>query len=317
MARWLVEPNAIGGWDIRLEGIGKYAGRTSTRADAEEAAQRFASQAGGDIVVLDGRGGVLDSYPVAPPATTGPSQTQAKVTPLAPATPASVPPPAPAPQEKGAMRFFFDSSQRPTRSEFRVKETPSYIELETRIADPEMPGASYFYVIPQSATSVLVAACWGRDPDAFARLFSDPKFGKDWFRVFREAYPVLGTLFQNGVDERYSEGALIRFNDPYDGEPKWSVVTIVGNIVVGGETDDPDEADAYGLVGSQRFLTHSRMTSAYELVGAKSFIAAQEYATNKISGAAKARLVAKGAWHGYLEGLDAGMKWMGRLSALG
>jgi hypothetical protein len=260
--------------------------------------------------------GLLES--AAPPAPQAPApQAPAPPAPLAPAPPASVPPPAPAPQKKEAMRFFFDPSQRPTRSEFLVNETPSYIELETRINDPEMPGASYFYVIPQSETSVLVAACWGREPDAMMTQFSNPKFGKDLFRAFCEAYPIMGTLFKNGMDERYSDGALIRFRDPNDGEPKWSVATVVGNIVVGSQTDNPDEADEYGFVGSQRFLTHSRMMSAYELVGTKSFFAAHEYATNKISGTAKAWLVAKGAWQGYLEGLDAGMKWTQRLSGLG
>ncbi len=27
------------------------------------------------------------------------------------------------------MRFFFDARQRPTRSEFNIRETPSYFEI--------------------------------------------------------------------------------------------------------------------------------------------------------------------------------------------
>ena len=211
------------------------------------------------------------------------------------------------------MRFFFDSSQRPTQSEFRINETPAYFELATLIADPDMPGASYFYVIPQSATSKLVAACWGREPDAMLKLFADPNFGADWFRVFCETFPIQGQLFQNGMDERYSDAALVRFDDPDTGEPIWSVVTIVGNIDPSAGPDDPSMADDYGLVGPQRFLAHSRMVAAYELVGTKSFLAAQEYANNEISAFNKTKMMAKGAWKGYLEGLDLGARWMMRL----
>jgi hypothetical protein len=98
MARWLVKPNVIGKWDIRLDGAGQYTDRKSTRAAAEEAARQLAGQAGGEIVVLDDHDRVLDSYTVPPPAATRPSQSSAKVTP--PATPASVSSPAPAPQQE-------------------------------------------------------------------------------------------------------------------------------------------------------------------------------------------------------------------------
>lgn len=215
--------------------------------------------------------------------------------------------------ESRSMHFFFDTSQRPTRSEFRVHETPSYFELETRLSNPDLTGVSYFYVIPQSVTSMLVAACWGRELDAVAKLFANPKFGNDLFKVYAETYPIQGQLFRNGFEARYSEGAFLSLTDPGDGEPKWCVVTVVGNIDPNAEPDDSDAADAYGLVGDRRFLADSRMTAAYELVGTKSFLAAQEYATRKISTVNKARLVAKGAWQGYVEGLDTGAKWIKRL----
>jgi hypothetical protein len=214
------------------------------------------------------------------------------------------------------VRFFFDPTQRPAQSEFRVRETPSYYELETLINDPEMPGASYFYVMPQSSTSMLVAACWGREPDAVVALFADPNFGDDWFKVFCETYPIQGQLFRNGNDERYSDGALVRFGDPDDGEPKWFVVTVVGNIDPLVEPDDPSAANDYGFVGHQRFLAHPRMAAAFELVGMKSFLAAQEYFTNEISSVNKAKIYAKGAWKGYLEGLEIGTRWMTRLGMM-
>jgi hypothetical protein len=211
------------------------------------------------------------------------------------------------------MRFFFDSTQRPVRSEFHLNETPAYFELETRISDPEMPGASYFYVIPHSQTSMLILANWGRDPDAMVAQFNDPKLGADWFKVFCETFPIQGRLFTNGIAERYSEAALLRIIDPDNGEPTWSVVTVVGNIDPRAEPDDPETADAYGLTGYQRFLMHSRMRAAYELVGTQSFLAAHEYVSNQISTVNKLKMMAKGGWYGYVEGLDTGAKWIARL----
>ncbi len=163
---------------------------------------------------------------------------------------------------------------------------------------------------------MLIVACWGREPDAVAALFADPRNGKDWLKVYCDTYPIQGQLFRNGFSEQYSDGALIRLSDPDDGEPKWSVVTIVGNIDPLAGPDDNLLADAYGLTGHQRFLTHSRIAAAIELVGTKSFLAANEHVTRNVSTANKARMVAKGAWQGYLDGLDAGTKWMTRLGGM-
>lgn len=48
MKHWLVEPNVVGGWDIRNVSDGKQIGRESTRELAEESAkQRGRGVAGG------------------------------------------------------------------------------------------------------------------------------------------------------------------------------------------------------------------------------------------------------------------------------
>lgn len=66
MVRWFVEPNVVGGWDIRSEGDLTHTVRTSTRADAEAAARRLAQQSGGQIVVVNTNYETLASYQVAP-----------------------------------------------------------------------------------------------------------------------------------------------------------------------------------------------------------------------------------------------------------
>jgi hypothetical protein len=213
------------------------------------------------------------------------------------------------------MRFFFDSSVRTAQSEFLVRETPAYWELITSLNEPDLKGASFFYVIPQSEYSVLTAACWGHDPDAMYQLFLDKNFGDDWLKVFCETYPIQGQLILNGIHERFSDGALVSLLDPDDGETKWFVVTVVGNIEVGSEPDDQTSADEYGLVGNQRFLMHSRLQEAIQLVGLKSFEAAIEYQANEISTVNKAKMYAKGAWKGYVGALDDGAKWMSLLSS--
>jgi hypothetical protein len=60
VSRWWVKPNAVGGWDVQLDGAPKHAARTSSRSEAERIAQQLAAQhGGGDILVIDFRGEIL------------------------------------------------------------------------------------------------------------------------------------------------------------------------------------------------------------------------------------------------------------------
>lgn len=77
VSRWWVKPNAVGGWDVQLDGAPKHAGRTSSRSEAERVAQQLAAQhGGGEIVVVDHGGRILAEMPVGvtterPPANKG------------------------------------------------------------------------------------------------------------------------------------------------------------------------------------------------------------------------------------------------------
>jgi hypothetical protein len=65
VSRWWVKPNAVGGWDVQLDGAPKHADRTSSRSEAERVAQQLAAQHGGEeIVVVDLRGKILAQIPV-------------------------------------------------------------------------------------------------------------------------------------------------------------------------------------------------------------------------------------------------------------
>jgi len=75
MARWLVTPNVIGGWDVLLEGGPGHTERVSSRRDAEDAARQLAASTGGEVVVLDAAGAVLSSFVVPAPTTETPEST--------------------------------------------------------------------------------------------------------------------------------------------------------------------------------------------------------------------------------------------------
>ncbi len=119
------------------------------------------------------------------------------------------------------MRFFLDStSGRDLQGdEVKFKATNCYLELEH-----EMEGVYLVhYVIPRNNTSVFLATCWDR---AFDELLSD----EDSLETAVETWPTLGQLLVNGIEDRYSEGALIKLEDFDTGEPKWFLASICGNI---------------------------------------------------------------------------------------
>ncbi|WP_222267272.1 hypothetical protein [Modestobacter marinus] len=59
MACWIVEPNALGGWDARAASAAGPAHRGSSRERAEDRARSLAAP-GDEVLVLDSRGRVLD-----------------------------------------------------------------------------------------------------------------------------------------------------------------------------------------------------------------------------------------------------------------
>ncbi|MGH9276798.1 MAG: DUF2188 domain-containing protein [Acidimicrobiales bacterium] len=83
---WVVEPNVVGGWDVRAADQQARTSRHPGRDDAVTAARAL----GGTVVVQGMRGEVLATYD-------DPQETEAEAAPVAPAAPAPTPPAPPRP----------------------------------------------------------------------------------------------------------------------------------------------------------------------------------------------------------------------------
>ena len=103
-----------------------------------------------------------------------------------------------------------------------INATNRYLEIAYPFDDED---SVHIYIIPRSSTQAFVAVCLDH---AFDSLFED--FDEDSMETVAETWPTLAALLVNGVKDRYSEAALIRLEDEDDGESKWFVATVVGNI---------------------------------------------------------------------------------------
>ncbi len=121
------------------------------------------------------------------------------------------------------MRTFIDSTpgSNLVGEEIKYGVTNSYIEVEFRIDDAFL----VLYYIPRSSSSIFVATCWDH---AFDGLLSN--IDEDDWETIAETWPTLAKLLLNGANDRYSEGALIKLEDFDDGESKWYIASIAGNL---------------------------------------------------------------------------------------
>lgn len=120
------------------------------------------------------------------------------------------------------MRTFIDTRKTSRGDEPGVSVTNGYIELEIPV---DRSTALVVYVIPRSEHSAFVATCWDRVFDAVVEDLDD-----DTAETIVETWPTLATLLGNGATDRYRDGALIRLEDVDDGETKWFVASVAGNI---------------------------------------------------------------------------------------
>jgi hypothetical protein len=120
------------------------------------------------------------------------------------------------------MRPFIDERKTSTQEEVGSTITNSYIALEWPIDDSR---AFVVYLIPRNTHSVFVATCWEH---AFDQLLQG--IDEDTAETIGETWPTLAALLYNGADDLYREGALILLEDFDDGERKWFLASVVGNI---------------------------------------------------------------------------------------
>lgn len=123
------------------------------------------------------------------------------------------------------MNFFLlDNSglnlTDPSEVNFRV--TNQYIEL----LYPEDDIVFAIAIIPKDDYSVYVAACLDDMFDDVIDAFEDP----DAIETFCKTWPLTAMLLSNGINDKYSSGALIRLNDLDNGDLKWFVASIAGNL---------------------------------------------------------------------------------------
>ena len=122
------------------------------------------------------------------------------------------------------MRFFLDTESGAglEGDDIKLKTTASYIEVEYSIEDVFL----VLYFIPRSSTSFFIATCWD---DLFDSILGQVEDESD-LETIVETWPSLAQLLANGIDDKYSGGALIKLEDADTGEPKWFVTSVAGNL---------------------------------------------------------------------------------------
>ena len=124
------------------------------------------------------------------------------------------------------MRYFIDST--PGRDavgdeNLMLRATNNYIELIYTINE-----STYFIVniIPRNNYSAFVTTCLG---DCFDKVV-DNLDDEDYVETLCDTWPIFVNLLQNGLKDKYSEGALIKLEDIDTGDHKWFIASIAGNL---------------------------------------------------------------------------------------
>lgn len=129
------------------------------------------------------------------------------------------------------MKFFIDlhrASGLMGDGPIRAKFTNKYIQVE--VPAPEYPHGDLFltsYLIIRDANSVYVSACLGNKFDGFFDDYSKSTIKNTW--------PTLYELAINGIDKKFSKGALNKLEDNDTGELKWFALSVVGNLDLNNE----------------------------------------------------------------------------------
>jgi hypothetical protein len=111
----------------------------------------------------------------------------------------------------------------------RYRHTPGYSELELPLTDGEF---GVCYVMPRDEHSIWVCCCL---VDTFTPLVEsflsvNELIQAALLRSYRETWPQVMELLDNGMNHRYSPAALIVLEDPDDATGRWFVASVVGNL---------------------------------------------------------------------------------------
>lgn len=201
------------------------------------------------------------------------------------------------------MKYFLDMTTKPKEEKTEVNITPQYLEIQKYMVD-NGGGITYTYVIPWNDHALFISACWGHQFDGWGKLIADPKMGKTWFKILKDTYPTPGQLLENGVSGRYSQGVLMNIEDPDDGEQKWVIGTVVGNLSINNTEE------------LEYLLSSDRMVEAYTLVISSSVQTVVELTTRKISTKNKMLAMGQGLVNSQLEVLETASVWVPKITNL-
>lgn len=201
------------------------------------------------------------------------------------------------------LRFFLDleaTAQAPDTTV--LVGTANYLEIQQPSSEGDT-GVSFTYVNYLEPGSFIVSSCWAHEFDRFTPYLGDPKMGGYWLEAYSEPWPTFGRLLRNSSHGRLSDGCLVNFQDPDDGEQKWHVVTYVGNL--------PFTTSWAEIAEEQRIL------QACQLVYMRSAELAMEMLSGRdISAATKAKGLLKATLGAHREAIDLSLIWLERFDRI-
>lgn len=196
------------------------------------------------------------------------------------------------------LRFFLDLEAVPQApDQTLLVGTANYLEVQEPGSDGV--GLSFTYVNYLEPGSFIVSACWAHEFDRFTPFLSDAKMGGYWLDAYSEPWPTFGRLLRNSSHGRLSDGCLVNFQDPDDGEQKWHVVTYVGNLPA---------TTSWAEIGSEQ-----RILQACQLVYIRSAELLMEMMSGRdISAGMKAKGFLKATLGAQKEAVESSLVWLER-----
>lgn len=168
------------------------------------------------------------------------------------------------------MKPWCTESQVPLKEEL-FTSTVSYLEIQQPV--PNLSLVYNVYIFRHSETALLVVAHLNLDRmfQILEQQLVDPTLGGVYNKTYRETWPYFFSLIDNYINQRMSEGAILRMEDPDNGDHKYMVGTIVGNV------------DLSSVKESDLLFRSQRISDAHAVVIKSCTKVVQEQATRKVN----------------------------------
>lgn len=128
------------------------------------------------------------------------------------------------------MRPWIESAIASPQDSMNVRQTVSCVEIQQQV--PNVPVKYNTYLLRYTENSFLSVAHLGLE--VFFRNMDQqllhPTLGSTWAKTYRETWPTLFSMLDNTVNRSLSKGALLRIDDPDNGDQKWVIGTFLGNV---------------------------------------------------------------------------------------